>query len=98
MDQQTMVQHIAECTERGKSNTKRINKLEGKVDDLQKLIETVAVLTEQMRNVSDDVREIKESVETVKQRPASAIMRVIWSAVTALISCGIGAAVGALIN
>lgn len=54
---------------RSKSNTKRLDDVEKKQDDLAELVGTVKLLADREKRVEDDVKEIKESVNEIKDKP-----------------------------
>lgn len=60
---------IAELTQRGKSNTHRLDKLEQRQDALDKLVTSVEVLATRQESVEGDVKEIKEDVKGLAARP-----------------------------
>lgn len=49
--------------DRAKSNTKRVDELEKRQDDLDDLVTTVKVLATREENVENDVKEIKKDVK-----------------------------------
>ena len=51
------------------SNTKRINELEKRQDDLDELVSTVKVLAVREENVENDVKEIKSDVKSLTSKP-----------------------------
>ena len=57
-----------EC--RSKSNTKRLDDMEKRQDDLDDLVSTVKVLADREARVEKDVGEIKTSVNELKDKPA----------------------------
>ena len=61
---------LTETVERSKSNTKRIDELEKRQDDLDELVSTVKVLAVREENVENDVKEIKSDVKSLASKPA----------------------------
>ena len=61
---------LTETVERSKSNTKRIDDLEKRQDNLDDLVSTVKVLAVREENVENDVREIKSDVKSLTAKPA----------------------------
>lgn len=59
---------LTETMSRAKSNTHRIEKLERRQDDLDKLAAAVEVLASRERSVETDVKEIKADVKTITQK------------------------------
>ena len=61
---------LTEVEERAKSNTRRIDKIEKKQNELIDLTTSVKVLAEREENVEKDVKEIKSDVKTLTEKPA----------------------------
>ena len=60
---------LTEVESRSKSNTKRLDDMEKRQNDLADLVSTVKVLAEKEARVEKDVGEIKETVEEIKTKP-----------------------------
>lgn len=81
---------LAECQERAKSNTHRIDEMEKRQNDLSDLVGTVKVLASREERVEEDVKEIKTEVKKINDKPAKR-----WETlVTQIISVLAAAAVG----
>ena len=61
---------LTEVESRSKSNTKRIDEMERRQDNLDDLVSTVKVLADREKRVEDDVKEIKSSVNEIKEKPS----------------------------
>ena len=75
--------------DRAKSNTKRIDEVEKRQDNLDDLVSTVKVLANREENVENDVREIKSDVKELTSKSAKRwdgfIDKVIWAVAAAAI-------------
>lgn len=92
MTEQEMSVKLAETESRAKSNTHRIEKLEQRQDDLDKLATAVEVLASREQSVESDVKEIKADVKTITEKPGRR-----WDAlVDRVLYLLVGAAVSAL--
>lgn len=60
---------LTEVESRSKSNTKRIDDLEKRQDNLDDLVSTVKVLADREERVESDVSEIKDDVKEMKAKP-----------------------------
>lgn len=60
---------LTEVESRSKSNTRRIDEIEKKQDDLGELVGTVKILADREKRVEDDVGEIKDDVKELKDKP-----------------------------
>lgn len=80
---------LTEVEERSKSNQHRLEELEKRQDNLDKLVSTVEVLAVREKNVEDSVEEIKADVKTLTsksgQRWDSLTEKVIWAVVAAFV-------------
>lgn len=61
---------LTEVEERSKSNTKRLDEMEKRQDDLDELVGVVKVLAVREENVENDVKEIKSDVKSLTNKPA----------------------------
>lgn len=61
---------LTEVEERSKSNTKRIDEMKKRQDNLDELVGSVKVLAEREERVESDVKEIKEDVKALNDKPA----------------------------
>lgn len=81
---------LSKVEERAKSNTHRLDEMEKRQDDQEKLISTVAVLASKQEAVESDVKEIKSDVKSLTAKPAKR-----WeSLVDKIIMVIVGALVG----
>ena len=75
--------------DRAKSNTKRIDEVEKRQDNLDDLVSTVKVLANREENVENDVKEIKSDVKELTSKSAKRwdgfIDKVIWTVAAAAI-------------
>lgn len=55
--------------DRSKSNQHRLDEMEKRQDDQEKLISTVAVLANEQKTIQTDVQEIKGDVKSLTSRP-----------------------------
>ena len=61
---------LTEVEARTKSNTKRLDEMEKRQDNLDELVGTVKVLAVREENVEKDVKEIKNDVKALTNKPA----------------------------
>ena len=59
---------LTEVCERSKSNTRRIDEMEKRQDDLEELVSTVKLLADREARMEDDVKEIKKNVNEELQK------------------------------
>ena len=70
MENDEMVKTLSEVDERSKSNAKRLDCVERKQGELDKLVSTVAVIATKQQTIEDDVKEIKTDVKFLSEKPA----------------------------
>ena len=77
MNEQEMAVKLAEVDARSKSNTHRLDEVEGKVDTLQRLTTAVEVMATEQRHQTETMAEIKEDVtalgtkvDAIEKKPA----------------------------
>lgn len=63
-------ERLSKVEERSKSNSHRIEEIEKRQDNLEKLTSTVEVLVVKEQNVENDVKEIKSDVKSLTNKPA----------------------------
>lgn len=90
MTEQDLSVKLAETESRAKSNTHRIEKLEQRQNDLDKLVTAVEVLAAREQSMESDVKEIKADVKTITQKLGkrwdSLVERVLYVIVGAAVS------------
>lgn len=90
METEMDVEHrLTAVEDRAKSNTKRIDEVEKRQDNLDDLVSTVKVLANREENVESDVKEIKNDVKELTSKSAKRwdgfIDKVIWAVAAAAI-------------
>ena len=70
MPMDELTKKVTEADDRSRSNTHRIDRLEERQDNLDKLVSTVASMATEQENIKDDVTEIKSDVKSLKDVPA----------------------------
>jgi seryl-tRNA synthetase len=80
---------LTEVDQRSKSNTHRIDKVEERQDNLDKLVASVAVMAQEQEHIKDDVTEIKSDVKTLAEKPAKRwdglVEKFIWALAAAIL-------------
>lgn len=61
---------LTEVEDRSKSNTKRLDAMEKRQDDLEDLVGSVKVLATKQETMESDVKEIKSDVKELTSKPA----------------------------
>lgn len=81
---------LTEVESRSKSNTKRLDALERRQDNLDDLVSTVKVLVSREETVEQDVREIKADVKALADKPGkrfdAIVDKAIWAVLASVIT------------
>ena len=71
MEEKLDIEHrMTVLEDRSKSNTKRLDDVEKRQDNLDELVSTVKVLAVREENVESNVKEIKSDVKSLTSKPA----------------------------
>ena len=89
MTEQEMSVKLTETEQRSRANTRRIETLEQRQKDLNKLVTAVEVLASREQGVEADVKEIKADVKSMTQKPGRRWDAMIDRALYALIGAAI---------
>lgn len=85
---------LTEVEERSKSNTHRLDEVEKRQNDLDKLATSVSLLAEREERVESDVKEIKCDVKTLAEKPGkrydALVGNVVWAVIAAVIAFILG--------
>ena len=85
-----MEHRITDVEARAKSNTKRIDELEKRQDDLDDLVTTVKVLATREETVESDVKEIKRDVKDLTgksgKRWDDLVDKIVWAIAAAVLA------------
>lgn len=85
---------LTEVEERSKSNTHRLDEVEKRQDNLDKLATSVSLLAEREERVESDVKEIKCDVKSLAEKPGkrydSLVDKVVWAVLAAVIAFFLG--------
>ena len=83
-------ERLSRVEERAKSNTKRLDAVEARQDDLDKLTSSVAALATKQEDMDGDVKEIKADVKALNAKPGkrweSIVDKAIWAVLAAVIA------------
>lgn len=85
---------LTEVEERSKSNTHRLDEVERRQDNLDRLATSVSLLAEREERVESDVKEIKCDVKSLAEKPGkrydSLVDKVVWAVLAAVIAFFLG--------
>ena len=89
MENDEMVKTLTEVDERSKSNTHRLDVVEKRQGELDRLVSTVAVIATKQQTIEDDVKEIKTDVKCLSEKPVKrwdgAVDKIIMTVLGAII-------------
>ena len=81
---------LVEIEQRGKSNSHRLDKVEIRQDNLDKLVSSVEVLATRQETVETDEKEIKSDVKALTEKPAKRWDGIVDKLIWLLISGAVG--------
>ena len=85
---------LVKVEERAKSNSHRLDEMERRQDDLDKLVSSVSVLAAKQEQVETDVKEMKADVKTLIAKPArrwdAMVDKILWAVLAAVIAFVLG--------
>ena len=80
---------LAEVEQRSKSNSHRLDEVEKRQGDLEKLVTSVATLAKEQEHIKEDVTEIKADVKQLTEKPGkrweAIVEKVIWAVCAAVV-------------
>lgn len=97
MEDTELREKVAHIEEREKSNTKRIDNLENKVEDIHELASSVKLMASEMKAMREDVNSVDNRLKVVEEKPAKNWDSIKMYIITCIISLVIGTGGGALI-
>lgn len=82
------LEKIIETEQRSKSNTKRLDNLESKVDDIHNLTLSVREIATEMKMMREDMNKIDKRVMSLEDKPSKK-MDLIWGYIVSAILSGL---------
>lgn len=89
---------IAETDSRSRSNSHRLDKMEKRQDNLDKLVTAVAGMQKDLEHTQGDVKEIKGDVKAMMETPRKRWDTVISVIITAIVSALVGAVLALILK
>ena len=81
---------LTEVEDRAKSNSKRLDEVERRQDNLDSLVASVAVMAKEQEYIKSDVTEIKSDVKILAEKPAkrweNLAEKVLWALIAAILA------------
>ena len=85
MTNEQIISALKDTESRSKSNTHRIDRLQARQDNLDKLVSSVSVMAEKQERMEGDIGEIKTDVKSLAGLPARRWEAVVDKAILALV-------------
>lgn len=89
-----MEHRMTAVEDRCKSNTHRIDDMEKRQDEMDRLVTSVATLANEQKHIKTDVEEIKTDVKTLAELPGkrwnALVDKIIWAVAAAAITFLLG--------
>ena len=94
MEEKLDMEHrLTEVEARSKSNARRMDDVEKRQDNLDKLTTSVSLLAEREERMESDVKEIKSDVKTLAEKPAKRWEAVVEKALLTVVAALVGFAI-----
>ena len=77
---------VVEIDQRSKSNTHRLDKVEERQDNLDKLVSSVSALANEQEHIKEDVTEIKTDVKRLTELPGKRWDSIVGAIITGVVS------------
>lgn len=91
------LKELTQTTERSRSNTHRIDKLEEQQTLLHEMNKNIAVIAEQTKDTKEDLQGVKKDVEEIKQKPNKLVDHVQFIVIGAIAGAVVGAMLGLIL-
>ena len=82
------LKELAETTARSKSNTKRLDTLEERVENIHSLTLSVKEIATEMKNMREDMNKMDARIGTIEEKPSKR-MDLIWGYIVSAIIGGL---------
>ena len=87
-------ERLVKVEDRTKSNAHRIDELEKRADDTEKLVTSVAIIAEKQNQMEGDVKEMKGDVKKLVEKPGkrwdTAVEKVVYAVILAVVAYFLG--------
>lgn len=87
---------LTEVEQRSKSNTKRLDDMEKRQDNLDNIVYTVKIIADREERVESDVKEIKGDIRELKDKPTKRWETVITQIIVGVVALILGFIAGQL--
>lgn len=89
MEQSKCLEKLIETEQRSKSNARRLDDLDHRIEDIHNLALSVAEIAVEMKAMREDVNKMDIRISTIESKPGKRFDQVIGYILSALISGGI---------
>ncbi len=82
------IELMKEIEQRSKSNTKRLNEHDKKIEELSDVYIALTKTNDKVENIETDVKDIKTDIKEIKDKPSKRLEQIIGYVLSALL-CGL---------
>lgn len=82
------IELIKEIEQRGKSNTKRLDEHDKKIEELSDVYIALTKTNDKVENIETDVKDIKSDIKEIKEKPSRRLDQIVGYILSAIV-CGI---------
>lgn len=97
MTDEEIARHLQEVDDRSRSNTKRLNEVEKKLEDNSEILANIARITQRQEDMDADLKEIKDDVKLLTDKPGQRWELIITTAITGIVSAIVAALIAVII-
>lgn len=82
------IELLKEIEQRGKSNTKRLDEHDKKIEELSDVYIALTKTNDKVENIETDVKDIKSDIKEIKEKPSRRLDQIIGYILSAMV-CGL---------
>ena len=96
MENLEIVKQLTEVDQRSRSNVHRLDKVEEKLADNEKMLASLSAMAQRQDTMDGDIKEIKADVKTLTSKPAKRWESVVEKVILAVVAAVVGVALAHL--
>lgn len=96
MENVEIIKQLTEVDQRSRSNVHRLDKVEEKLADNEKMLASLSAMAQRQDTMDGDIKEIKADVKTLTSKPAKRWESVVEKVILAVVAAIVGVALAHL--
>ena len=90
MEEMELIKQLTEVEQRSKSNSHRLDKVEERLADNEKMLASIHAMAQRQDTMDGDIKEIKADVKTLTSKPAKRWESVVEKVILAVVAAVVG--------